>query len=90
MHIPWLEKDYKYIKFYWKAYHAQHDATEKENYLSAIYDAEARRDYYTGSLKQISNAIQLDQKPNFEIKEAQADIYKITISFEPISMNHTV
>ena len=83
--IPWPEKDYSYIDLYQKAYDNDHDAMRKENILNTLKDAKVRRDYNLGSMKQINHAIQFDQKPNTELKEAQCEIYRITINSVPIS-----
>ena len=42
---------------------------------------EGFRDYYGSSLWQINHLIQLDPKPNLELKEPRWEIYKISLSF---------
>ena len=43
---------------------------------------EARRDYWTHSIKQINHLVQYDEKPNTELIEPKWDLYKLTISFQ--------
>ena len=50
--------------------------------LSELRDSEARRDFFTGSVRQIHNLIQIGL-PNLELKEARCEIYKISVSFRP-------
>ena len=53
--------------------------------FNALREDKVRRDYYLSSLKQINHAIQFDQAPNLDLKEARSEIYKITVNFAPIS-----
>ena len=46
-----------------------------------IVEGEALKDFYTPSMKHIKPLIQLDDKPDSNIKEARWDIYKISLSF---------
>ena len=80
--IPWLEKDYSYIDFFRKAYENETDPEQKMVCLSELRDSEARRDFFTGSVRQIHNLIQIGL-PNLELKEARCEIYKISVSFRP-------
>lgn len=84
--IPWINKDYSDIDFYRKAHDYNHDPVSKEIFFNGLRDAEIRREYHMGSIKQINQAIQLDRKPNRRLKEPQCEVYKITITFSPISM----
>ena len=83
--IPWIDKDYRYIDFFRKSYNHDDEPVRKEITLHGIRDAEARREYHIGSIKQINHAVQFDQEPNRRLKEPQCEIYKITICFTPIS-----
>ena len=84
--IPWVIKDHSYIDFYRKAYDYEQDPARKDIHFHAIKDSEIRKEYHMGSIKQINHAIQYDDKPNRELKESQWELFKITISFTPISM----
>ena len=84
--IPWIDKDYRYIDFFRKSYNHDDDPVRKEITLHGIRDSEIRKEYFIGSIKQINHAIQFDQEPNRRLQEPQCEIYKITISFTPISM----
>ena len=53
------------------------------SYLHNLRVSEAQRDFYLGSIRQIKHLIQFDPTPNLELKEAQQEIYKISVSFEP-------
>ena len=81
--ISWANKDYTYIDFYKKSYEYATDPETKQKNLYSLRDAEARRDFYTGSLKPINHLIQFDQEPNLDLKEVRREIYKISVSFEP-------
>ena len=81
--IPFGEMDYSYIKYYRAAYeNEKRNMIDKQNYLLATLEAESSRDFFTGSLRQINNLIQFDQKPNYELKEARLEVYKISVSFD--------
>lgn len=47
--------------------------------LQSLLSAEARRDFYTGVIKEIKNLVQFDPTPNFHLKEAKWELYKITL-----------
>ena len=85
MRIPWVDKDYSFIDYYKKSCDLQSDPNEKENCRNIIRDAETRRDYHMGTIKHINHAIQFDPNPNLKLTEARWEIYKITVSFLPIS-----
>ena len=55
---------------------------EKKKYLHHLREFEARRDFFTGSLRQINHLIQIDATPNLELKQAKCEIYKVSVSFE--------
>ena len=78
--IPWPERDYTYIEYYQK-YYEYEIGLKKESALNVLREAEARRDFHTGSLRQINNLIQMDQNPNADLKEPRWEIYKVSISF---------
>ena len=80
--ISWPDKDYSYIDFIRKAYENETGPARKMEYLHRLRESEARRDFETGSLRQINHLIQFDPTPNLELKEARCEIYKITVSFE--------
>ena len=80
--IPWLEKDYSYIDFYRKSY--ENLTVKDADALHQLRDAEARRDFWTGSVREIHHLIQ-QTPPNIELKEARCEIYKISVSFDSSS-----
>ena len=47
-----------------------------------IVEAEALKEIRTPSLKSIKPLIQLDEKPNLEIKEPRWELYKVSLSFK--------
>jgi len=59
---------------------------ERERMLNQIKFNEARRDYWTHSIKQINHLVQYDEEPNRELMEPKWDLYKLTISFQAKSM----
>ena len=80
--IPWLEKDYSYIDLFRKAYEEEERPLKKMKLLHELRESEAKRDFFTGSIRQIQYLIQLDPTPNLELKQARCEIYKISVSFE--------
>ena len=76
--------DFSYIDFHRKAYENETQPEIKMQYLHNLRDVEARRDFHRGSLRQINHLIQFDLKPNLELNEVRCEIYKISVSFEPI------
>ena len=78
------ERDYGYIDILWKAMIGQPDPQLKENMSNRIKWHESMRDYYTTSLRPIKHLIQIDQKPNLELVEPRWELYKVSISFQPI------
>ena len=81
--ISWANKDFAYIDLYRKSYEYQTDPEKKTRLLYALRAAEARRDFFIGSLKPINHLIQFGQEPNLDLKEVRSEIYKISVSFKP-------
>ena len=81
--ISWENKDFTYIDLYRKSYEYETDPEKKTRNLYSLRAAEARRDFFLGSLKPINHLIQFDQKPNQNLKEVRSEIYKISVSFKP-------
>ena len=75
--------DYSYIEYLHKAMANATDASkeEKMDLFHLIKWHEGFRDYHSSSLRQINHLIQLDEKPNLELKEPRWEIYKISLSF---------
>ena len=72
-----------FLEYFRKAYEYEDDLEKKKFALDNLRALEIENDFYRGSLKSISNLIQFDPKPNFELKETRCEIYKISVSFEP-------
>ena len=72
--------DWDYIEYYRKAYEYQNEDVLKRNFLTALRKAEAKRDFYTGLIKEIKHLEQFDPTPNIELREAKWEVYKVTIS----------
>ena len=72
--------DYDYVDYYRKAYEYTDSCKEKEESLYDWRNAEALRDFYTGSVTEIKHLIQLDRTP-CDLKEPKWELYKISISF---------
>ena len=81
-HIPWPERDYSYIDLLRKAY--ENETVKDPLDLHQIRDAEARRDFWTGSIREINHLIQVTM-PNIQLKDARCEIYKISVSFDSSS-----
>ena len=76
-----LERDYGYVEYLQKsAKKSNHDPISKELEIGKLKYHEARRDYFTASLRPINHLIQIDQKPNLELMEPKSELYKISIS----------
>ena len=78
------ERDYSFIEYYRKAYENMHIEEEKRYYYFMLLQAEAVRDYNTRIIRQIDHLVQFGV-PNFDLKEPECDLYKVSISFEPIT-----
>ena len=75
--------DFEFIEYYHKAFALFTDPDKKSQVLGHIKCHEAQRDYTTPSLRNINHLVQIDEKPNQELKEPRCEIYKISISFKP-------
>lgn len=73
------KRNFEYIEYYRKAYELETHPGQKEFFHFEILEQEAFRDYHTETLRQIDNLIQIG-KPNFELKEAKEELYKISVS----------
>ena len=83
-HIDPTEQDYGYINTFRKAMIVQPDPRRKEIMSNILKWQESKRDYFTASLRPIKHLIQIDQKPNMELEEPRWELYKVSISFQPI------
>ena len=81
--------NYGYIEYFRKAMENA-SPLEKERLFYDIKMHEARRDYYTRSLKSINHLVQIDEKPNLELTEPKWELYKISISFRPKGKFHEI
>ena len=75
------EIDFGYIEYLRKSMMNETCLTRIEIQFKTVKFHEGLRDYCSPSLKQINHLIQLDQKPNLELKEPKWELYKISISF---------
>ena len=75
------DRNYNYIQYFRIAYENKTNPEEKKQNLLNLKYSEAFRDYFTGSIKEIKNLVQLDKNPD-ELKEARCEIYKVSLSFE--------
>ena len=53
----------------------------KRHYWKLLQTSQLERDCFVGSLKEIKHLIHIDKKPNFNLKSARLEIYKISITF---------
>ena len=74
--------DFSYIDYYKKAYALTTIIADKKSLSNMIVEAEALKEIRTPSLKSIKPLIQLDEKPNLEIKEPRWELYKVSLSFK--------
>ena len=58
---------------------------DHHQYWISLQMSELDRDFYTGSLKEIKHLIHIDKNPNFDLKSARLEIYKISITFPSFS-----
>ena len=72
--------DWDYIEYYRKAYEYENEDDMKQNFLTTLRKAEAKRDFYTGLIKEIKHLEQFDPTPNIELAEAKWEVYKVTIA----------
>ena len=80
------DRNYDYIEYYRKAYENMTIEEEKRYYYFMLIQAEATRDFHTGSIREIDHLVQLEN-PNYDLKEPEWDLYRISISFESKSMS---
>ena len=52
----------------------------QHHYWIMLQSSELDRDFYAGSLKELKHLIYIDNKPNFDLKSARLEIYKISIT----------
>lgn len=78
---PPTDWNYNYIKYFRIAHENETDPKVKEQNLLNWTYSEAFRDYWSSSIKEIKNLVQLDNNPD-ELKEARCEIYKISLSFD--------
>ena len=78
------ERDYGYIDTFRKSMINKQDPRLKESLSNNLKWHENERDYFTVSLRPIKHLIQFDQKPNMELAEPRWELYKVSISFQPI------
>ena len=77
---PPSQWDYSFVEYYRKAYEFENNDAMKYSFWISLREAEARRDFYTGMIKEIKRLEQFDSTPNLELKEPKWEIYKITIN----------
>ena len=90
--VALAERDYGYVAYFRKAMEntwehgvrdlSGRDLPVKEKRIQQTMYHEARRDYFSASLRQINHLIQIDQKPNLELMEPKWELYKVSISFQ--------
>ena len=76
-------KDYSYIEYLQKSVLNAKDSIHKDGLLRLNKVHESERDYFTASLRQVNNLIQIG-KPNLGLMEPKWELYKISISFQKI------
>ena len=74
--------DYGFIEYLRIAAESYLDPPLKDWVACSIKFYEGQRDFHAPSLKQINHLIQIDEKPNQEMKEPKWELYKISISFQ--------
>lgn len=75
------EMDWSYIELLRKAYENEFRPEYKMQQLHQLQGNEVRRDFHTGSIRQINHLIQIGP-PNLALKAARCEIYKISVRFE--------
>ena len=53
----------------------------KRHYRRILQTSQLDRDFFVGSLKEIKHLIHIDKKPNFDLKSARLEIYKISMTY---------
>ena len=76
--------NFGFIEYFRRSYENETDATRANETLHLLRTSEAQRDYFHGDLKQIQNMIQIG-RPNYDLKEAQWELYKLSVSHEHTS-----
>ena len=94
-HLDPAARDYSYIEYLRKSvlscnFQAAADIGQKENMLNLLKFHETKRDYFTASLRPVNHLLQIDEKPNLELVEPKWELYKISISFQPIREFHKI
>ena len=84
LNIDQTTKDYGYIEYLRKSIMNAPDSSQKESLLLTIKFHEAKRDYFSTSLRQVNHLLQIDEKPNLELMEPKWELYKVSISFQRI------
>ena len=77
---PPAQWDYSFVEYYRKAYENAQNDMAKYGAMITWRQGEARRDFYTGMIKEIKRLEHIDSTPNLELKEPKWEIYKITIT----------
>ena len=72
--------DYSYMTLLARALENTSDPDLKKKYYAELVHSEAHRDYHMGSIKQFKSLVQIDERPDTEIKEAKWDLFKISMS----------
>ena len=75
------EWDYGFIEYFQKSIANGYPMRTWNSVLIEFY--EAQRDYYTQPFRHINYLIQIDKKPNLNLKEPRWEIYKVSITFNP-------
>ena len=78
----WADRNYDYLDFYRRSYECEKLPAQKTNAYNLWKEAEARRDFHSGSIRQINHLIQFDQKPDLELTKPRWEIYKISVSYQ--------
>ena len=52
----------------------------KKNYYAELVRSETHRDYHMGSIKQFNTILQVDCRPDYDLKEPKWDLFKISMS----------
>ena len=84
--IPSVDWDYGFAEYYRKSYENDTPGFRKQSVWLDWQNAEAMRDFYSGSITEIKHLVQLDQTTNRDLQEPKWELYKISISFPFICM----
>ena len=58
--VPSVERDYSFAEYYRKAYEYDSPGYRKDSFWHDWQNAEAMRDFYTGSITEIKHLVQLE------------------------------